>query len=253
MPVRLVSFDSFVRLVRANPDYRPILIVDDVQTVTDLRALMNAAKLYADMRIMKIVLVISPGEVARRMLDYSSNSRAEVRTVDSCFSVQAPCHFAHVFTLSRLFASLTNIHLRISIAFFEQFLPFAGLPNSVVERILLQRGFAVEMAKLLAVKLGPILPRILHVPLTDPLSYAHRELFSDVSTIERCLAFNAGVGTVVERAFEFCCNAFQLCLISGNVLFYFPRLQEVRFASSLSKEAFNLVAQNVSLPLRSVV
>ena len=64
--------------VGAARDCRPILVVDDVQDVADLRAFMNAAKLYADMHMMKIVLVISTGEAARRMLDYSSKSRATV-------------------------------------------------------------------------------------------------------------------------------------------------------------------------------
>ena len=142
MPVQPVSFESFARLVRANPDYRPILVVDDVQTVTDLRALMNAAKLYADMRIMKIVLVISPGEVARRMLDYSSNSRAEVRTVDSFFSVQA----LNVILLTFSLLLVSSLHSPISICAFLSLSSFCLLQAC---RIPLLREFCCSEALLL--------------------------------------------------------------------------------------------------------
>ncbi len=110
------------------------------------------------------------------------------------------------------------------------------------------------MAKVLVQKLGSILPRILRVPLTDPFSYVQRELLSEVSTITRCLAFNSspGDGSVVEKASGWCCNSFQLCLLSGNVLFYNPQPDELRHASPLSKEAFNIVAQNSALPVATL-
>ncbi len=83
-----MSMDSFKSRVqshvRANPDGWPILVVDDIQTAANLRALLRAAKFYADKRLVKIVLVISSGEVVRQMLTYSSISRASV-CVDDAF------------------------------------------------------------------------------------------------------------------------------------------------------------------------
>jgi hypothetical protein len=52
--------------------------VDDIQKVEDIGALMGAAKVYADLHLIKIVLIVSSGKVARQMLDHSAKSRAKV-------------------------------------------------------------------------------------------------------------------------------------------------------------------------------
>ncbi len=109
------------------------------------------------------------------------------------------------------------------------------------------------MAKTLAAKLGSILPRIFDVSLTDPSAYVENELFTEGKAIKKCIALNtsASVSSVVDKASESCCNAFQMCLLTANTLFYNPQRDELRFASPLSLEAFSLVAQNSSLALSS--
>jgi hypothetical protein len=128
-----------------------------------------------------------------------------------------------------------------------------GLPKSVIENILLQRGFDADMATLLALKLGSVLPHVIDVPLKDPLSYVQRELFKEAKAVKKCFTLNANAsaGTLFEKTSESCCNAFQMCLLTGNTLFYNPECDELRFASPLSLEAFNLVTGNYSLALSS--
>lgn len=130
-----------------------------------------------------------------------------------------------------------------------------GLTNSIIEIILLQRGFDVEMAKLLALKLGSILPRVFDVPLADPLSYVQRELFKETRAVKKCFTLNANAGasasSLFEKASESCCNAFHTCLLTGNTLFYNPECDDLRYSSALSLEAFKLVTGNSALALSS--
>ena len=93
-PMSMDSFKSRVQgHVRANSDGWPILVVDDIQVASNLRALLRAAKFYADKRLVKIVLVISSGEVVRQMLTYSSISRATVCVGNEFFCIFVPLAF----------------------------------------------------------------------------------------------------------------------------------------------------------------
>lgn len=53
-----MTCESFKSRVRENSGGVPILVVDHFETVHDLRAFMRAAKLYADWRLIKIVLAM---------------------------------------------------------------------------------------------------------------------------------------------------------------------------------------------------
>jgi hypothetical protein len=91
-----MTWDSFKSRVRENSGVGPILVVDDFHTVHDLRAFMRAAKLYADQRLIKIVLAMPAGEVARQMLDYSTHRKAVQQCVKRCMPVSL--HSLHHLT-----------------------------------------------------------------------------------------------------------------------------------------------------------
>jgi hypothetical protein len=92
-----MSLEAFKSRVGASPYGCPILVVDDIQLAQNLRTLMGAAKYYADKRLIKIVLVISSGEVARQMQQYSSKSRADVCRYTSTVNLWS---FACTFMIS---------------------------------------------------------------------------------------------------------------------------------------------------------
>ncbi len=162
----------------------------------------------------------------------------------TCF----PNSLLTVSSSSDVDSPISNCSLRL-----EQFLLFPGLPNLIAEKVLLQRGFDLETAAQLALKLGPNLPRILQVPLADPFEYVQSELYMGMTNIKGCLALNttAGAGSAVEKASAPCCNAFQTCLLARDILLYSPRFDELRFSSPLSLNAFNLVAQSSPMALGS--
>jgi hypothetical protein len=81
LTVKPMPLESFKSRARASPYGWPILVVDDIQTVQNLRAFIGSAKYYADKRLIKIVLVVSSGEVARQMQQYSKG-RATVCDYD---------------------------------------------------------------------------------------------------------------------------------------------------------------------------
>jgi len=56
----------------------PVLIIDNIQNVYQLKQFMSAVKEYANRRAMKIVLVCSSSMIAHSISELSSSSRGQV-------------------------------------------------------------------------------------------------------------------------------------------------------------------------------
>jgi hypothetical protein len=71
-----VSFDRFRAAV--NLTAPPILVIDNIQLVKDITEFMASVKKFANLELMKIVLVCSSSTIAATIADTSAMSRGQV-------------------------------------------------------------------------------------------------------------------------------------------------------------------------------
>jgi hypothetical protein len=239
------SLQQFQSLVFASKLEPPILVIDNIQLTHDLGDLMKSAKQYADHRLMKIVLVVSSGQCAREMNDYSAKSRATVcffifRTVASCRIADGPMPNLNDF-------------LCLSLSF-TQFEYFPGLSSSSAAQLLVMRGFDAETVLPLAEQLRPDLQRMLSVPLEKPFEFVASQLDVEIEDINSCIAaannkfhLNINATNLMKETVKPCCDAFQSCLLTRNVLLYNPATRRVQLASNLSSRALEQIVHSANV------
>lgn len=77
------NFASFTKKVVSQASKNPpILVIDNLQQAKDLKGLIESVKLYAEFRVMKIVLLCSSSSIAETLTSYSAvQSRGKVSSV----------------------------------------------------------------------------------------------------------------------------------------------------------------------------
>jgi hypothetical protein len=125
----------------------------------------------------------------------------------------------------------------------SQFEYFPGLSSSSAAQLLVMRGFDAETAHTLAEQLRPVLQRMLTVPLEKPFEFVASQLEVEIEDINACVAaankFNLNINAtnLMKETVKPCCDAFQSCLLTRNVLLYNPATRRVQLASNLSSQA----------------
>jgi hypothetical protein len=110
-------------------------------------------------------------------------------------------------------------------------------------QLLVMRGFDTETARTLAEQLRPVLQHMLTVPLEKPFEFVARELEAEVEDVIACVAaankLNLSINTtnLMTEMVKPCCDAFQSCLLTRNLLLFNPATRRVQLTSNLSFHA----------------
>ena len=110
--------------------------------------------------------------------------------------------------------------------------------------LLIKRGFDNKTADLLADQTGGNLPRLHLVPNEDPFTHVKLQALIVKSQIEACMKesdIKLEIKSAVQNALKTkCCDTFQFCLLTWNVLNFNAMDLTLDFESSISEFALTI-------------
>jgi hypothetical protein len=231
LSIRSITFTDFVS--RVNVNRLPVLIIDNIQSShARLPELLSSVKHYANAEVMKIVLVCSSSTVALTISELSAMSRGQVRC----------SQFFLFFSLFFQFFSL------ITGTFFDlQFVSFPRLPQDMVVKMLLRRGFTDSVASKLSSQLGPSLTKIKTVSLTNPDDFVDMVKRDLEFRFNRCVRAHISTGSSINVDSLIgpdCCSPIQTCLLQANFLMFDPLHGSTFFDSDLARVVVESAVKN---------
>jgi hypothetical protein len=224
---RSITFSNFISHV--DTKQLPVLIIDNIQT-SDARLpeLLSGVKHYANAEVMKIVLICSSSAATRSISKMSGMSRGLV-------------HFLAIVSPSFQFCLTSCLVLITFLLDLCSFVGFPRLPQDLIVKRLLYRGFTEPVATQLSSQLGQSLTKIKTVSLINPEGFVEKVkrgqqlLFAECVQDSGADIQHAAVNIVESLIGSHCCSPLQECLLQANFLMYDPINGAVSFDSDLAR------------------